>query len=300
MINHEFEVTYTSPLTATVRLVIPKSDLAKTVGKISVMGETISTVWGFSWGVCRQSRAKTHFIVAKTPEELQRSIQEFKAEIGRTLSSTSFTYTLDVGHISPIAAWVELGIQQTDCEKLNLTKDVLLLGEKLSSRWGTFRENGYRYWAYKVVVPAPEEMDAALEKLRSEIEAALKAALAPAQPEDGMETYYVFGSPYHIKAEYYEVPGEPEPCRVTLRLYLEREHLETLRDFRLLNECLGPDWGHPTAPSGGLRNNVDSLWGTTWDDLGSLVTEFRNEVHRTLGKAMTPAPTTTTYTIHHD
>jgi hypothetical protein len=297
MISHEFDVTYTSPLTATVRLVIPKEDLAKTVYKFSVMGETLSRVWGFSWGVCQQSRAKTQFIVAKTPEELERSIQDLKAEIGRTLSSPSFTYILEVDYISPIAAWVELGIQQKDCDKLNLPNGVLLLGERASSIWGTFRENGYRYQGYKVVVPAPEEMEAALEKLRSEIDAALKAALASPQPEDEMETYYVFGSPYHIKAEYYEVPGEKEPCRVTLTLHLEREYLGTLRNFRLLNESLGPDWGYPTAHNGLLRNNVDSLWGTTWDDLSSLVTEFRDDVQRILGMAMTPKPTTTTYTI---
>jgi hypothetical protein len=296
MINHEFDVTYTSPLTATFRLVIPKEDLTKTVYKRSVMGETLNEYWGFSWGVCQQSRAKTQFIVAKTPEELNDLIKEFKADIVRTLSSPSFTYILEVDYISPIAAWVELGIKQTDCDRLTM-RDIILLGEKVSSSWGTFRENEYRYQGYKVVVPAPEEMEAALEKLRSEIDAALKAALAPAQPEDEMETHSVFGSPYHIKAEYYEVPGEKEPCRVTLTLHLEREHLKTLRNFRLLNESLGPDWGYPTAHNGLLRNNVDSLWGTTWDDLSSLVTEFRDDVQRILGMAMTPAPTTTTYTI---
>jgi hypothetical protein len=296
MINHEFEVTYTSLLSAIVRVIIPNEALYlyKDEYDVSVLGDNLSRCWGFPWG--DHARERTKEITAKTYEELTDRIQQFKAEIGRTLSSPSFTYILEVDYISPIAAWVELGIKQTDCDRLTM-RNIILLGEKVSSIWGTFRENEYRYQGYKVVVPDPESMDAALEKLRSEIDAALKAALAPAQPEDEMETYYVFGSPYYIKAEYYEVPGAQEPCRVTLTLHLEREYLKTLRNFRLLNESLGPDWGYPTAHNGLLRNNVDSLWGTTWDDLSSLVTEFRDDVQRILGMAMTPKPTTTTYTI---
>jgi hypothetical protein len=295
MISHEFDVTYTSHLSATVRLIIPYEDCctADFDSKVKVMGEPLNKYWGFSWG--DHARERTQRITSDTPETLTQAIQEFKADIVRTLTvKRTFSYTLGVVYTSPVRARVELGIHRTDCDRL-IMRDIILLGEYASTVWGTLRKDGNRYRHRYVTVAAAHQLEAAIDKLRGEIEMELRAAAAPPKPEDKTETYDAYGLAYIIREEYLDEPGADEPCRVRLTVLIEREHLQGLRKVSLLDHDLGPDWGYP---EGTLRYEGDLLWGTNWEELRTLVTEFRDEVHDTLTEAMTPKSTpVNTYTI---